>query len=251
VLPLVIGACDSSRVPAEPSSTGAPAPTRRADPADAAETELSFVERVTVGAAREARLPMIVAIHGLGDRPEAFMGVFDGFATPARIIALRAPERWGSGFAWFPFRPDDSVETRARGIDRAAARVVAAIQSLGARRPTRGKPIVTGFSQGGMLSFAIAAEHPELVKAAIPVSGVLPEPLFDSIRSGKDRPRIVALHGEADARVPLEPTRRGVQALVAGGFDARLETFPGVGHEIPPPVRRRWLELLAEEARDP
>jgi phospholipase/carboxylesterase len=251
LLPLAIGACDSGRVPAEPSSPGSPAAPARAAQARAPEADLSFIERVTAGADREARLPMIVAIHGLGDRPEAFIGVFDGFATPARIVSLRAPDPWGDGFAWFPFRPNDSVETRAQGIDRAAARVVTTMRSLVARRPTRGKPIVTGFSQGGMLSFAIAAEHPELVRAAIPVSGVLPEPLFGSIRPGAAGPRIVALHGEADERVPLDPTRRGVAALVGKGFDARLETFPGVGHQIPPPVRRRWLELLTEEARSP
>jgi dipeptidyl aminopeptidase/acylaminoacyl peptidase len=77
----------------------------------------------------------------------------------------------------------------------------------------------------------------------------LPELLFARISAATPKPRVVALHGESDPRVPLDPTRRGVEALVSRGFDARIETFPGVGHQIPPPVRTRWLELLGEEAR--
>lgn len=243
-LGLVLLACNSG--PTEPARPATPAPAS-APAATAQPVGLGVVELTTGGAAKDATLPLIVALHGLGDRPEAFAGVFDGFASPARILVPRAFDAWGDGYSWFPFRPADGDAQRAPGIERAAERVANDIAIWAKRRPTRGKPIVTGFSQGGMLSFAIAARHPDLVRAAFPIGGVLPEPLWPALDAAKPSVRIVALHGEADERVPLGPTRRGVDALVARGFAARLESFPGVGHGIPPALRARWLELLAAE----
>ncbi|HMV69742.1 MAG TPA: esterase, partial [Myxococcota bacterium] len=47
-----------------------------------------------------------------------------------------------------------------------------------------------------------------------------------------------ALHGEADARLPVDLPRRAVEGLVAAGCDARLQTWPGVGHEVSPDMQR-------------
>jgi len=230
-------------------STAAPTtrPTPSAPAAAPALTPLEYVERLTGGASPDEPLPLLVAMHGLGDRPESFAELYAGLGVKARVIALRAPDPWGEGFSWFPFRANDGDELRSRGIAGASERVVAMLGVLETRRPTRGKPVVTGFSQGGMLSFAIAARHPERVRAAFPIGGVLPQPLWPALDAGRPSVRIVALHGEADERVPLAPTRAGVEALVARGFDARLEGFPGVGHQIPPALRARYFELIAAE----
>lgn len=186
-------------------------------------------------------------MHGLGDRPESFGELFASFDGKARVVILRAPDAWGDGFSWFPFRPNDGDALRSRGMSDAAERVVAMLGVLTARRPTRGKPIVTGFSQGGMLSFTIFARHPELVQAAFPIGGALPEPLWPSADAAHSAARLVALHGESDDRVPLGPTRAAVDALGRRGFEARIETFPGVGHRIPAELRARYFELLREE----
>jgi hypothetical protein len=63
---------------------------------------LGFVTRVTAGADAHARLPMIVAVHGLGDRPEDFATLFDALPFAARVVALRGVTPYGDGFTWFP-----------------------------------------------------------------------------------------------------------------------------------------------------
>lgn len=239
----VASACDSSA----PLPTPAPA-------ASAAKPEpapLESLERITGGGSASEPLPLVVAMHGLGDRPEAFGELYAGFPGKARIVLLRAPDPWGDGFSWFPFRAKDGDELRSRGIAAAAELVVSMLDVLEARHPPRGKPIVTGFSQGGMLSFAIAARHPDRVRAALPIGGVLPPPLWPALDAGRPAVRIIALHGETDDLVPLAPTRAGVDALAARGFEARLESFPGVGHRIPAPLRARYFELLREEVERP
>lgn len=237
----LVAACDSGAPP--------PAPPRAQTEASA--PGLEWIERLTGGARAEEPLPLVVAMHGLGDRPESFGEIFAGFDAKARIVLLRAPDRWGNGYSWFPFRATDGDELRARGIAVSTERVAATLTTLAARRPTLGKPVVTGFSQGGMLSFALAARYPERVKAAVPIGGVLPPPLWPALDGGKQSARVIALHGEDDELVPVGPARAGVEALSARGFDARLESFPGVGHGIPATLRARYFELLRTELERP
>lgn len=247
---VALGAACNSATPTTGTGTGAGAPpSARTSPAVVA--PLGWTVRLTGGATESEALPLVVAMHGLGDRPEAFGELYSGFDVKARIVLLRAPDPWGSGFSWFPFRPSDGDELRAGGISAAAERVVASFATLEGKYPTRGKPVVTGFSQGGMLSFAIAARYPDRVRAALPIGGVLPAPLWPTHDAGSPAVRIVALHGELDERVPLGPTQSGVAALRSHGFDARLESFPGVGHSIPDPLRTRYFQLLATTLRAP
>jgi phospholipase/carboxylesterase len=194
---------------------------------------------------------MVVAMHGLGDRPESFGELYSGFEAKARFVLLRAPDPWGDGFSWFPFRASDDDALRAPGIAAATGRVVTTLTALEKRYATLGKPVVTGFSQGGMLSFAVAARYPERIRAAIPIGGALPQPLWPSLDAGSNGVRIVALHGESDALVPVGPTRMSVDALATRGFDARLETFPGVGHGIPTPMRARYFAILKAALQSP
>lgn len=108
--------------------------------------------------------------------------------------------------------------------------VAATIRHVRATRPSRGKTIVTGFSQGGMLSFALAVRYPELVDAAIPISGFLPMPLLP--RAGARVATIRAMHGDADDLVPLARDEESIRALRALGADVALRTYPGVRHTM-------------------
>ncbi len=55
---------------------------------------------------------------------------------------------------------------------------------------------------------------------------------------------IVALHGEEAHTVAFERARATVEHLARLGWPARLTSFPGVGHTIPPPLHRAWLDVL-------
>ncbi len=180
---------------------------------------------------------VVVAMHGLGDRPEGFARLFETFSTPARVLLPAGPHPYRDGYSWFTAGRDDEVAFAAdlaEQADAVAARLI-------------GRPVVTGFSQGGMLAFAIAVRHPERISAAYPVGGALPAALIpDRPRLGGS-PKIVALHGEADTRVDYAATAAMVPALAAAGFDATLRSYPGVGHTISAEMREDLDGLLAEE----
>ncbi len=205
---------------------------------------------MTTGGAGEQPAPLVVALHGLGDSPEGFRSLFDGFGGRARIVLLRAPLAWQGGFSWWEYRASDvdSAE-RSRAMAAAATAVARAIGAARRAFPTVGHPIVTGFSQGGMLSFALASRHPDAIGEALPVSGGLPEPLRPTgapAPVGKRLPRVHALHGAADDRVPLGPARATIDRLTSAGYDAKISTFDGVGHTIPPAMRAALHQALGE-----
>lgn len=250
---LLTVACDSGQRPAPapaPATTQRTAAPAQVPAAATATPDVEYVERVTGGASAGDRLPMIVALHGLGDEPRSFVSVLDGFDGRARVIAPRAFDAWGDGWSWFPFDKSDSDAQRGAKILAAAERLAPAIERWVRERPTEGRPIITGFSQGGMLSFALATHHPELVRAAFPLSGSLPEPLWPA-HAPTTSPRIVALHGDADERVPLGPTKSAVSALEARGWRVELRVFPGVGHQVLAAERRELFGLLREALTGP
>lgn len=196
--------------------------------------------------AADAVLPLIIALHGRGDDPEGFEHLLDGLPVHARVIVPRAFDPLGDeGYSWFPIRARSAdVAALARGIDSAGDRLAVMIAELSKTRPTRGKALVTGFSQGGMLSFALAVDHPDLIAAAVPIGGWLPPPLVPAALPRAPLPTIVALHGEADVVVPFAPTRESVDALKNQGWPVTLHPFPDVAHQIPPPIRRELYVQL-------
>jgi phospholipase/carboxylesterase len=109
------------------------------------------------------------------------------------------------------------------------------------------RPVLTGFSQGGILTFAVAASRPELVTAAVPIAGWLPPALVPgALPPGAAAVPIRAFHGGADDRLPAGPTRELVERLRSLGFDAELRVYPGVPHAISAEMRRDYFRFLSE-----
>ncbi len=203
---------------------------------------LHYVEIVTGGAAPDAPLPVVVAIHGLGDNPESFRLLLDDLPARARVVVPRGPMPHGpDGYSWFAFHNDDGGEgsrQQEQGIRESADRVSQLVGSLAKRFGGPSRAVICGFSQGGILSFAVAAAHPGIVAVAIPVAGYLPPALWPAERpKTKPLPKIVALHGDTDWLIPVESARWTVEALRSNGFDTSLKTWPGIGHALVPEIR--------------
>lgn len=189
--------------------------------------------------------PLVVAMHGLGDKPEAFQRMLAHEAGRVNLHVPAGPLPRGSGHSWFNIRAAQDDAELAAGVARAAAAVAAYIADV--RQP--GQPVVvTGFSQGGMVSFALALSHPELVDLALPLGGFLPTALRTGT-AGPEAPRIVALHGADDTRIPTRSAEESVAWLAEAGFTAAIETYPGVGHGVSPPMRARIGEELGTLVR--
>ena len=248
---IATSACDraGSRAPTESQPVSSAEPVADTSPKKERAGDLEVLELTTAGARPSDTLPMIVAIHGLGDRPENWLDFFSTFPVPARIILPRAPEPWGEGGSWFGY-PPKSIDDLAQGVARAGDRVAGAIAALEKSRPTKGRAIVTGFSQGGFVSYDLAVHHADEIAAAFPMSGALPLPLAPSDESAaKASAPIFAVHGDADKIVPIQMDRDGVRSITALGGRATLEEFPRIQHTITPAMKRAIAERIEALAR--
>jgi phospholipase/carboxylesterase len=170
--------------------------------------------------------PLIVAIHGMGDRPDRWVDDWRAFPAKAHIVLPRAFESYGEGFSWFQFKDGMTDEQFGGAVGAAEARLWKGIATLAGKR----RVIVTGFSQGGILSFAIASRHPDVVTAAFPVSGSCPGPLLPK-NKGRAAP-IVAFHGTMDRVLEIRWGREAVNAFKEQGNHAEIHEYEGVGHAI-------------------
>jgi polyhydroxybutyrate depolymerase len=91
--------------------------------------------------------------------------------------------------------------------------VLATVDAVARRNPVdRARVYFAGFSNGGMLAYRIAAEHPEIVAAVAVASATIGgapaanEPEWSVVRPTQPVP-VLAIHGRADTSVPYEGGR--------------------------------------------
>jgi phospholipase/carboxylesterase len=213
---------------------------------------ITFVEE-TVGtldadSAADPALPLVVALHGLGDIPEHFIQVLRALPLRARVAAARGLTPFAQGYGWLPpSRPRD-IDQRAQPVRRAVERLEPAIAELAASHPTCGLPIVLGFSQGAMLTYGLAASPRPVTGAAFPIAGYLPPSLTPS-RAPAGAPRIVALHGTSDQVVAFQDDVGSVTRLARAGYAIELHRYPGTEHTVSPQIRAELGELVRAAAR--
>ncbi|MDQ3035202.1 MAG: dienelactone hydrolase family protein, partial [Myxococcota bacterium] len=208
---------------------------------------LHYLEVVYGGASFDDALPIAFVLHGRGGNAQLPGGPFLELSHPVRVIVPQAPERLGDGWMWIPVSVGSGLVDRlASTLFQVTSRVARFIRQVAAERPTIGRPIVTGFSQGGLLTYALALHHDDVVGHAFPLSTWLPPPLEPLYRRDDLRyPPIRAMHGSSDPIIPIGPTRELVDRLRERGFDVEFEEFPGVGHEMSDDMNalfHRWLE---------
>ena len=208
-----------------------------------------YLEHMTGGARPDERVPMIVGLHPMGGDPADFLHVLRRYRRRARLI-LPYGHPSGGMYVWYNSVRDDVAAPVVTGeTDRIAAALVALV----AARPTVGKPLVTGFSQGGIMTFALAVTHPDALAGAFPIGGLLPPSLYPSAAlSSQPRPAtlppVMAFHGASDLAVPTEGARASIAELRSAGYTAELREYVGVEHDISDEEEGEILERIGRAA---
>jgi phospholipase/carboxylesterase len=191
--------------------------------------ELRFLESVVGTDEVERPLPMVVALHGFGDGPHVPEGPYLGRARAYRFVMPEGPAVVDAGRAWSPLRVrDDRPAELAADLAARTEEILTLLEVLIVARPTRGRPILVGFSQGGHLALAIATRRPEVASVALPMAAWLP-PGLEPTAPPPSPTRLRGIHAREDERVPFAPTEALYARLLALGWDARLEVVDG-GH---------------------
>ena len=253
---------------AAPSPSQAPAPTQAQSQNAGADLMISdspyYIERAIGGAKLEDPLPMLVLLHGRADTPEVMLRAFANVHAPARLIVPRGVPLdsvpvgpFNHGFGWW------SIHTRVADEQSFGAAAAEASRRMGVfihrllrEKPTLGKPVLVGFSQGAIITYTISVQEPDLLSIAFPLSGMLPLPLIpEAWPAGKPKPIIHAFHGVRDPVVRIDQDRESVSRLKTLGVPATLREYPALVHAFGPleiiDVVREVDEALRHEAASP
>lgn len=233
---LVLGMGCGSVTVSQPSPTPAPEPVDLGESVvveDGLDDLGAGLRGLSLGSSTDR--PVVVALHGRGDHPARFVGLAKGWADVAHVVVPAATISYGSGFSWFDVRARQDDPTLAAAVAEAARRVVQLVHS---RRPSGARVVVTGFSQGGMLSFALATQAEPVVAGAVPMGGFLPRGLWPETRPA-GAPPIFAVHGGDDTVIPVTAPQATVDHLESLGWPVQLEVTPGVGHSLDRAMRHR------------
>jgi phospholipase/carboxylesterase len=254
VLALALLGCD--RRPEEPAAAKAEVkatPSASAGPGVEEAGGVRFLTYYVGGAKAGEKLPTIVGLHGRGDRPDNYATILRPLKAKARLVVgfgvIPTDEK---GYQWFEVahtagRPASSFEPGAAEV---APKIVAMLIDLPKRLPIKGKPILTGFSQGAVLAHVVGALHPELISLAAPVAGLLPPALMPTAAPDAGAlPRIVAFHGDADSVIPLGWDQTSVDGEKRAGFNAELRVFPKIDHAFGTEEEADYLNLLDDQLR--
>jgi len=138
-----------------------------------------YIEFTTGGANPDSKLPMIIFFHSLASEPKGLAKYLENLPGRARVIMPRGNATYGRGPAWWPLRSKTKdQDALAAEMVNVATQMRGFIAEISRCRPTVGKPVVVGHSQGGMMSYAVAATSPTRIKAAVPASGWLPRTMW-------------------------------------------------------------------------
>lgn len=195
----------------------------------------------------DAPLPLVMRIHGRMSDWQLPAGSYANVARPYRLLVPRGTVQTGSRRSW----AGPSVRSRKpkrleSEIASAADRLAGVLAHFRAHRRVVGEPIVTGFSQGGMVALAMGVRHPDAVGTVLPVAAHLVVPLEPARLHQKRLPEVHALHGGADRIVEPGPAEEARERLREVGFVSTLEVVPEVEHEVVGPLAEAHRALLSE-----
>lgn len=183
--------------------------------------------------------PLLLLLHGYGSNEEDLFSFASELPGEYYVISLRAPYdlMWGS-YAWYAIN-FDADENKFSDLDQARSSrdiVVACIDELLEKYPIDSTQVtLIGFSQGSILSYAVALSYPEKICRVVAMSGYLNTDIALENYTENDfsKLRIFASHGNVDQVVPVEWARKAAPVLQELGIDIVYKEYP-VGHGVAP-----------------
>ena len=183
--------------------------------------------------------PLLLLIHGYGSNEQDLFSFAAELPEEYYIVSARAPYnlQYGS-YAWYAINFDadqnkfsDNDQARisrdliAKFIDELIDKY-----NIDATNVT-----LIGFSQGTILSYAVALSHPEKVQRVVAMSGYInPEILEDNyLKNSFSNLKVFASHGTADQVIPVEWGRKAKPFLENLGIETTYKEYP-VGHGVSP-----------------
>ncbi|MEC4113787.1 alpha/beta hydrolase [Myroides pelagicus] len=216
------------------------------------DTSLSIPYLIQEPKIKEENNPLILLLHGYGSNEEDLFSFASELSDEYYIVSARAPYPVPPyGYAWYAIHfdaeankfSDDSQAIESRDL------IVRFIDELIQKYPIDNQKVnLVGFSQGAILSYAIALSYPNKVNKVVALSGYFNENIIvpNYKDSNLNNLQLFASHGTVDQVIPIDWARRTPTILKSLNIDHQYKEYP-VGHGVHPLNFKDFKDFLEQE----
>lgn len=194
--------------------------------------------------------PLLIMCHGYGSDENDLFSFAQELPEELYIVSLRAPYPMQPfGNAWYAIN-FDAQQNKWNDVEQAIEsrdKISNFIDEACAEYPVDSNNVtLLGFSQGTILSYAVALTYPEKVKNVIALSGYVSEDMLPNNLAEKDYSHLdfYCSHGSVDQVIPVDWARKAPKFLDSLNIKHSYSEFP-VGHGVAPQnfyELKSWLE---------
>lgn len=194
--------------------------------------------------------PLILLLHGYGSNEQDLFSFASELPEEYYVVAARAPYdlQYGS-YAWYAinFDADENKFSDHNQAMQSRDLIVNFIDELVQNFPIDSNDVtLLGFSQGTILSYAVALSHPEKVQRVVALSGYVNEDIILPNYKNNDfsKLKIFASHGSVDQVIPISWAKKAPGILTALNIPNEFREYE-VGHGVAPQNfadLKNWLQ---------
>ena len=195
--------------------------------------------------------PTLIALHGWGANALDLLGLAPHLGDGRLLVLcpqgpIEVPIGPGiNGYGWFPITMGAPPDPAA--FARAVEALDAFIGAAQRRYPIAGDRLgVLGFSQGGVMAYALALRHGRALAAVAALSTWFAPGLAGAGAASLAGLPVLVQHGTRDELIDVSRGRDSVEALRAAGADVRYREYE-MGHEINAASLRDLAGFVAEQ----
>jgi phospholipase/carboxylesterase len=165
----------------------------------------------------------LITLHGLGDSIDGYRWLPEAINLPwLNYLLLNAPDEYYGGYSWY-----DYVGDIVPGMLRSQRLLFDLLDSQKKGGWPTEQTILSGFSQGCLMSLETGLRYPDKLAGIVGISGYLcdPQKLVKELTPvARDIP-ILVTHGTFDPVVPIEQSRPQMDSLKKAGLNLEWREF--------------------------
>ncbi|MFI2743724.1 alpha/beta hydrolase [Zhouia sp. PK063] len=192
---------------------------------------------------------VLFMFHGYGSNEDDLFSFAPELPKELCIISVQAPYNiQGFGYAWYAINFDaehGKWSDNEQAIQSRDAIVKFIDEACNAYQLNTENITLLGFSQGAILSYAVALTYPAKIKNIISLSGYINEDIFKiKATEAYQKLHFYCSHGSVDQVIPVEWARQTSPFLEKLAIDFVYEEYP-VGHGVAPQnfySFKNWLD---------
>ena len=162
--------------------------------------------------------PILVLLHGYGSNEEDLFSFHPDLPEDWLIVSFQAPINTPyGGFCWYDI--DFTNAEKFINIEQAEKSIHLILEEISLIRKqykiTNGKVHLCGFSQGGIISYALALRNPQFFNKITCLSSYPEQKILQNIADKKSLShlRFFISHGTEDSVIPIDWGKKGYELL--------------------------------------